>query len=102
MNKELVSLRVPHLPQSLRIGHSERKTHGMMFQPVKTAAVLLLTFVLAWYGAFTHSAGVNANSRRAKASCCCRGCDSTGCVTPACCPKSSQPSPPSAPVLPSV
>src|SRR5947208_106499 len=74
----------------------------MMLRPVKLAVVLLLGFVLAWQGVFTVSAGVYQNARGTKSSCCCTGCDSARCATPACCARPSQPSPSPAPVPPSV
>jgi len=75
--------------------------HAMILRPVKMAVVLLLGFVLAWQGVFTVSAGVNQNARGTKSSCCCTGCDSTRCATPACCARPSQPPIPSSPARPS-
>src|SRR2546423_12458754 len=74
----------------------------MMLRPAQTAAVFLLGFVLAWQGVFSLSGGVNANARGTRTSCCCTGCDSTHCATPACCARPSQPSPSSAPIPPSI
>src|SRR6059036_1356866 len=73
----------------------------MILRPVKMAVVLLLGFVLPWQGVFTFSAGVNQNARGTKSSCCCTGCDSTRCATPACCARPSQPPTPSSPARPS-
>jgi hypothetical protein len=90
-----------HLAQYIRIADSERSMRAMILQPVKRAVVLLLGFVLAWQGAFPVSAKADQNALGTKSSCCCLGCDSTGCATPACCARPSRPSPATAPVTPS-
>src|SRR5882724_4203116 len=74
----------------------------MTLRPVKMAVVLLLGFALAWQGVFTVAAEVDQNPRGTKSSCCCTGCDSMRCATPACCARPSQPSPSSAPIPPSI
>src|SRR6266496_182182 len=51
----------------------------------KSAVVLLLGFVLAWQGVVSVSTGVSPNAGATKSSCCCSGCDSRHCSTPACC-----------------
>jgi len=52
---------------------------------VKTAVVLLLGFVLVWHSVPTFGAGSVTNARGTESSCCCTGCDSKHCSTPACC-----------------
>src|SRR5207249_1458898 len=75
--------------------------HAMILRPIKMAVVLLLGFVLAWQGVFTVAGGVNQDASGTKSSCCCTGCDSTRCATPACCARPSQPPTPSPPARPS-
>src|SRR6266545_3321696 len=60
---------------------------AMLLRPVKTAVVFLLGLILAWHGVFTMSTGAAPNTRGARTSCCCTGCDSKHCATPACCTK---------------
>src|SRR5437870_5693536 len=64
---------------------------------VKTAVVILLGFVLVWQSVPTVSAGTGANVSGARSSCCCSGCDSRHCSTPACCAKPADDRTPFAP-----
>src|SRR5437870_3058582 len=73
----------------------------MTLRPVKMATVLLLGFILAWQAVFAVSAGINENPRGTQSSCCCTGCDSMRCATPACCARPSPPPTPSSPARPS-
>lgn len=57
----------------------------MTSRMLKTAAALVLGFVLAWQGVFTVSAGVGSSARPRKSDCCCAGCDFKHCSTPVCC-----------------
>src|SRR6266446_729428 len=52
---------------------------------VKTTGVLLLGCVLVWHSVPTFGEVSVTNARGTKSSCCCTGCDSKHCATPACC-----------------
>jgi hypothetical protein len=67
----------------------------MMSHFVKTTAVILLGIVLAWQSVTTVSAGMGVGGP--KSTCCCSGCDSKHCSTPACCAKPADSRAPVAP-----
>jgi len=76
------------------------KVDAMLLRPVNTAVVFLLGLILASQCVFTISAGAAPNTPGAKTSCCCTGCDSKHCATPACCAKPADNRAPSVPVSP--
>jgi len=64
---------------------SVSQLEAMISRLVKKAAGVLLGILLAWQSLPTPSAGMGTGG--AKSCCCCRGCDSRHCSTPACCTK---------------
>ena len=83
-----------HNTQGLLIQNDD--LNAMIPNPLKRLVALVLGLVLSWQCLVTVSAGANQNAAGTKSCCCCSGCDSTRCPTPACCANQSQPAPVSA------